>query len=118
MLVCKLVRLHKGRIIISSTEGKVPVYVYIPHGKQAFAQGTFHNSGKDGRCSPATTGNVFCRTAHGNDENGKSSSRILVVEDNDDLRGYIERLLGQDYHVQSCTNGRDALVVARNITRT
>ncbi len=46
-------------------------------------------------------------------KNGKSSSRILVVEDNDDLRGYIERLLGQDYHVQSCTNGRDALVVAR-----
>ena len=69
MLVCKLVRLHKGRIIISSTEGEgTCVRVTFPMGKQAFAQGTFHNSGKDGRCSPATTGNVFCRTADGNDE--------------------------------------------------
>ena len=38
-----------------------------------------------------------------------SSQRILIVEDNDDLRIYLANTLGEDYLVQSCHNGKEAL---------
>ena len=44
---------------------------------------------------------------------GGDRQRILIVEDNDDLRTYLEGLLKEEYLVQTCSNGRDALLVAR-----
>lgn len=40
-----------------------------------------------------------------------SSRRILIVEDNDDLRIYLVNTLGEDYLVQSCHNGKEALEI-------
>ena len=114
MLVCKLVRLHKGRIIISSTEGEgTCVRVTFPMGNRHLRKARFITVAKTEDAAPPQPETCSAELRMETMKNGKSSSRILVVEDNDDLRGYIERLLGQDYHVQSCTNGRDALVVAR-----
>ena len=44
---------------------------------------------------------------------GGDRQRILIVEDNDDLRSYLEGLLKEEYLVQTCSTGRDALLVAR-----
>ena len=47
---------------------------------------------------------------------GTGGAGLLVydsVEDNDDLRTYLEGLLKEEYLVQTCSNGRDALLVAR-----
>ena len=38
-----------------------------------------------------------------------SYRRILIVDDNDDLRIYLVNTLGEDYLVQSCHNGKEAL---------
>lgn len=35
--------------------------------------------------------------------------RLLVVEDNDDMRAYLGQLLGRDYAIDSAHNGKDAL---------
>ena len=43
----------------------------------------------------------------------KSSQRVLVVEDNDELRNYLVGMLTASYNVQSCSNGKDALVIIR-----
>ena len=40
-----------------------------------------------------------------------SLQRILVVEDNDDLRNYLVDMLMAGYNIQSCSNGKDALVI-------
>ena len=42
-----------------------------------------------------------------------SLQRILIVEDNDDLRNYLVDMLRADYNIQSCPNGKDALVIIR-----
>ncbi len=42
-----------------------------------------------------------------------SSQRVLVVEDNDDLRNYLVDMLAASYYVQSCSNGKDALVIIK-----
>lgn len=42
----------------------------------------------------------------------KSKKRVLVVDDNEDIRRYICSELGSDYHVQECSNGKEALAFA------
>ena len=41
--------------------------------------------------------------------------RILIVEDNDELRSYLVSLLSPQYYVQACCNGREALVIVKRI---
>jgi CheY-like chemotaxis protein len=42
-----------------------------------------------------------------------NSQRILIVEDNDELRSYLVSSLSSMYHVQACGNGREALIIAK-----
>ena len=42
-----------------------------------------------------------------------SLQRILIVEDNDDLRNYLIDMFKTGYNVQSCPNGKEALVIVR-----
>lgn len=40
---------------------------------------------------------------------GSPTSRILIVEDNDELREYLRNTLSETYHVRTCPNGKEAL---------
>jgi len=42
-----------------------------------------------------------------------AAGRILLADDNADMRGYVRRLLGQHYEVETVTNGIEALAAAR-----
>ncbi len=42
-----------------------------------------------------------------------ATGRILLAEDNADMRGYVRRLLGQYYEVETVANGSEALAAAR-----
>ena len=88
MLVCKLVRLHKGRIIISSTEGEgTCVRVTFPMGNRHLRKARFITVAKTEDAAPPQPETCSAELRMETMKNGKSSSRILVVEDNDDLRG-------------------------------
>ena len=39
----------------------------------------------------------------------KTKYRILIVEDDEEIRNYLYQELGNDYHIQECNNGKDAL---------
>jgi YesN/AraC family two-component response regulator len=39
----------------------------------------------------------------------KTKYRILVVEDDEEIRNYLYQELGNDFHIQECNNGKDAL---------
>ena len=43
----------------------------------------------------------------------KSASRILLADDNADMRGYLERLLRDEYEVEAVSDGHTALAAAR-----
>jgi len=52
--------------------------------------------------------------AHGHDQKDPSKARILLADDNSDMRGYIHRLLaGQGYTVTAVGDGQAALEAAR-----
>ncbi|MBS5412488.1 MAG: response regulator [Bacteroides thetaiotaomicron] len=113
LMVYKLVRLHKGKIIITSTEEEgTCVRVTFPMGNRHLRKAHFITAVKAEKTVLPHTETDSAASNTQTVKPGESASRILVVEDNDDLREYIKGLLGQEYHVLSCTNGCDALVVA------
>ncbi len=115
MMVYKLVRLHGGKISINSKEGEgTCVRITFPMGKEHFRKARFvppisEESGKDRPMMQSVDISREIRDGMSKEE----TQRILVVEDNDELRAYLEKLLGTEFHVQSCSNGRDALIVTR-----
>jgi signal transduction histidine kinase/DNA-binding response OmpR family regulator len=124
LLVWKLVRLHKGKIIFNSVE-KEGTYIKI-----IFPKG-FKGENKAKRLPipiPAETNPDYSNagvpietpvTANTppppirSAVDGTTQSRILVVEDNDELRAYLLNTLSETYTVQVCSNGKEGLEFAR-----
>lgn len=115
MLVYKLVKLHKGNIQIQSTESQgTSVLVTFPKGNSHLHKAKF--------ISPKTTDNLpetiiptgapELQPAETPRASGPLQ-RILIVEDNDDLRNYLANMFRTDYNIQSCPNGKEALVIIR-----
>ena len=61
------------------------------------------------------TDNGITRTniALRNVEDDPNLRRILVVEDNDELRSYLVSSLSSIYNVQACANGKEALIIIK-----
>ena len=114
MLVYKLVKLHKGRIHIQSTEHEgTCVQVTFPKGNSHLHKAKFISPKTPNECSetivPDGTSGLSMETSQVNG----SLQRILIVEDNDDLRNYLIDMFKTGYNVQSCPNGKEALVIIR-----
>jgi signal transduction histidine kinase/DNA-binding response OmpR family regulator len=118
LLVWKLVHLHKGKIIFRSTEGEgTYVKVIFPkdgkqykhavhRARQEQVPTTYSEAGVPRIIPPLSP----LKSA---DAPTASQSKILVVEDNDDLREYLLNSLSDTYTVQVCENGRKALELIR-----
>ena len=111
MLVYKLVKLHKGRIQVQSTEHEgTCVQVTFPKGNSHLHKAKFISPKTPNECSetivPDGTSGLSMETSQVNG----SLQRILIVEDNDDLRNYLIDMFKTSYNVQSCPN---ALVIIR-----
>ena len=110
-LVHRLVQLHSGKISIeSTTEQGTQVKIVFPKGNKHFHKATITPQTPE---HPATVPEVISPFSPSvtPKQNPASSQRILVVEDNDDLRIYLTNTLGEDYQVQSCLNGKEALEI-------
>ena len=116
MLVYKLVKLHKGRIQIQSTEHQgTCVQITFPKGNSHLHKAKFISPktldehpetiipSKDTSEAP------FMEISQEN----SSLQRILIVEDNDDLRNYLVDMFKAGYNIQSCPNGKEALIIIR-----
>ena len=115
MLVYKQVRLHKGKIQIQSAEQQgTCVRIIFPKGNKHFRKAKFISPKEMDEC-PETivSGEVSNLPTTKSSQMNKSSQRVLVVEDNDELRNYLVDMLTASYNVQSCSNGKDALVIIR-----
>ena len=116
MLVGKLVRLHKGKIQIKSVEHQgTTVQIIFPKNNKSTQEATSASSPKIQLQTPElTVPNVFSNVANTEVVTVKKEmQRILIVEDNDELRSYLVSLLSPQYYVQACCNGREALVIVK-----
>lgn len=115
MLVWKLVRLHKGKINLSSVENKGSlVKVTFPKDNKRFrkahliAPGKQRQEIKNPGSTPTPSPEIYENVQKKLDPNRQ---KILIVEDNDELRNYLLQTLAEGYTVQTCSNGKEALTI-------
>lgn len=115
MLVWKLVRLHKGKINLSSVENKGSVVkVTFPKDNKRFrkahliAPGKQRQEIKNPGSTPTPSPEIYENVQKNLDPNRQ---KILIVEDNDELRNYLLQTLAEGYTVQTCSNGKEALTI-------
>lgn len=111
-LVGKLVHLHSGKINIESVEQQgTTITVVFPKGNKHFHHSNLIEPEKSRRQEAELDAPVISETpVMTNDED---LQRILIVEDNDELRAYLVNSLSPMYNVQACSNGKEALVIVK-----
>lgn len=114
LLVWKLVRIHKGKLSFSSIEGKgTSIKVSFPIKKSLYHKAISQPSNQQERphytqskvplqpipvpANPIPSGLI------------NSLPQILIVEDNDELREYLQDTLSNEYNTSVCNNGKKAL---------
>ena len=134
-LVQELVKLHKGSIRVESTPGKGTAFTvsipkghaHLPADRIASDQRILKSTGAAAsayvdealrwlpdaeRTSEAPE--IFASDSVQAPHIQTTSGSILVADDNADMRGYVRRLLGENYEVRSVCNGVDALAAIRS----
>ncbi|HEX8464751.1 MAG TPA: hybrid sensor histidine kinase/response regulator, partial [Abditibacterium sp.] len=137
-LVCELVALHGGNVRVFSEMGRGTTFtVFIPLspastqavlpfgsppapeattiGSQAFVEEALRWLPET--MAPGETSESLNRTENAKSGNQSSlpewavgtATRILLVDDNADMRDYVRRLLGDTYVIEMASNGREAL---------
>ncbi|WP_207509901.1 ATP-binding protein [Telluribacter humicola] len=115
-LVKELVMLHKGEISVSSKVGLGSEFSVtiptrgVPSPEEQFA---LANPVVQDELTAAFLDEVTSLTGLPISQNGtqvKNTPRVLVVDDNADMRAYLRKLLEKDYTVVTASNGREALI--------
>lgn len=114
MLVWKLVHLHKGKINLTSVEHQGSlIKITFPRDTKKFRKVHLAtNSRRDivldsGTQTPA---DVYEKVQL---EQNLNHQRILIVEDNDELRNYLIHTLSDEYTIQTSPNGKEALTIVK-----
>ena len=111
-LVDKLVHLHSGKINIESVEQQgTTITVVFPKGNKHFRHSNLIDPEKTGRQEAVLDAPVISEAAE--KTNDGNLQRILIVEDNDELRAYLVNSLSPMYNVQACGNGKEALIIVK-----
>lgn len=111
-LVGKLVNLHGGKITVESVEQQgTTITVVFPKGNKHFRHSNLVEPEKQRKQEPAMDAPILSEVAAKGDN--EDLQRILIVEDNDELRTYLVNSLSSMYNVQACGNGKEALVIAK-----
>ena len=121
-----LVKLHHGDIQCESQEGKGTTFtITLPIRKSAYAPDEIDNSDKPNavnqeairqasqetkqECQPASEDKPKLAPVHQSIFIRKNASKILVVEDNEELLALMLQVLSKNYHVFTAKNGKQAI---------
>lgn len=117
MLVWKLVQLHKGKIHLSSIEHQGSIMkVSFPKGNKQFRKAHLAPRNREilqdeqAIYSTNASPDIYETAQKVHKENNQ---RLLIVEDNDELRNYLYHTLSDMYNVQLCGNGKEALTIVK-----
>ena len=119
MLVWKLVRLHKGKINLSSIENQGSIIkITFPKDSKRYRKAHLTTPNKQrpetksSNDIPLPAPEIYENTQKKEKKEKKEKNqRILIVEDNDELRNYLSQTLSEDYLIQVCSNGKEVLTV-------
>ena len=120
LLVWKLVKLHKGKLSFNSTEGRGSVVrINFFKGRNHYRKASFMTFSPDQEVPQASVKSEEKAELHQTTRpmtNRETKlpptadyDKLLVVEDNDELRDYLQHTLSNEYTVQTCHNGKQAL---------
>ena len=124
LLVSKLVNIHKGKLSFNSIEGKgSTMKVTFPKARKYYQKAIQCNPSKGEKIIyteagvpvpgvPQPDGNTHEDTKQQTPP-AENRQKVLIVEDNDDLRNYLRKSLSEEYDVQACNNGKDALIIVK-----
>lgn len=111
-LTRSLVELHHGSITVENNQGTsgCRFIVRLPLGKEHLKPEEIDNSAIKQDSVHITTAlpTPPLIEASSPKTRSKSKYRVLIVEDDDEIRRYICRELGSDFHMQECCNGKEA----------
>ena len=131
-LVKELIELHKGSVLVQSTFGKGSTFTArVPLGHHHLPQDRVEATRS--QVSTATRADAFVSEAlrwlpdgvTGGAADGQhdalaaaqspdgNRARVLIADDNADMRDYLCRILADTYEVVACTDGEQALLEAR-----
>lgn len=116
MLVWKLVRLHGGKIALNSVEhqGSTVKVTFLKDCKQFrkahLATNSKANVTSNLELTENTSPEIYEVAKRLSEED---TQRILIVEDNDELRNYLNHTLSDKYTAQACRNGKEALAIVK-----
>ncbi|TWW00382.1 ATP-binding protein [Chitinophaga pinensis] len=122
-LVRELVQLHNGDISVESEEGKGSTFVvriplgraHLPEEQVVEKTAMVDDYGTGLSEAYVNEAMYFSRQDDGNGidinkiEEGDEKARILIVDDNADMRDYLHRLLEKHYYIETAANGKLAL---------
>ena len=111
ILVKKLVRIHRGRISWESQEG-TGTRIKVEFPKTGYPLGTQYvpnKGGENGSDQADKALSTLTQLAGREKGQSKKRYRLMLVEDNDELRRYLEQTLSEHYLLLSCTHGKEAL---------
>ncbi|HEX5041766.1 MAG TPA: ATP-binding protein [Candidatus Polarisedimenticolaceae bacterium] len=119
-LVQELVRLHGGTIGASSAVGRGTTFtVEIPEGRRHLPEERIAKT-RPARSGKGSAGAYLSEVLgwlpgepEAAPERPPGAARVLVVDDNADLRAYASRLLAEHYAVEAVADGQEALAHAR-----
>lgn len=118
LLVSKLVKLHKGKLKFESVEGKGTTFTLLfpiektsyPHAEMEVEVALKERVTDSHTTVPTNIPKVVEKS----DEEGREEhkKKVLIVEDNDELRNYLKDSL-PNYQVQTSSDGEDALLIIK-----
>lgn len=125
LLVWKLVRMHKGKLTFHSIEGEgSTVRVCFPRSKKKYNKAIVNHADPHPNTmgvKPETPVNVAAYVMPKEDicvntqtDKTRPAERLMIVEDNDELRTYLHNTLQNEYNIVVCANGVQGLNMARS----
>ncbi|WP_319268643.1 response regulator [uncultured Draconibacterium sp.] len=106
-----LIKAHKGEINVADSRfGGTEFIVSIPVAENNYEQHEFFESGE----LKTITDEIRTPQEMPHEESTGEKERILIVEDDHDLRAYLKNILQNQYSVLEATNGIKGLKVATN----
>jgi PAS domain S-box-containing protein len=118
--VRELAKLHGGTVRVDSVEGRGSTFtVSIPAGKAHLpadrigSERTLASTSLSAEAFTEEALRWLPGAADAAPKRAVSGQRILIADDNADLREYLQRLLGSQYQVEAVADGEAALALAR-----
>ncbi len=115
-VVRSFVELHKGKVEVDSIVKKGTTFsVILPLGKEHFDEDeiVISEETSDILLKTKFIGNVHNKNLENQIEEGQKSNRLLIVEDNTELRNYLIRELSNNYRVFDAKNGSEGFEIAK-----